>query len=263
MNNDRTRQIAVVIAVLAVIAVNILANALPINGLTTAEISDRFDIFFVPAGYVFSIWGLIYLGLLGYAVYQALPSQANNPSLRGIGWLFVLSCIANIAWIFLWHYEQFALSVVAMVALLVLLIAIYLRLDIGRAKVPTPMKWLVHVPFSIYLGWITVATIANMTSFLDYINWGGWGLSEVAWTVIMLAVAVLVAGAITHTRSDVAYLAVLIWAFAGIALKHQDTGVVSAAAWAAAAIVTIMLIISAYRNMQGRGDPALSAAGGS
>ncbi len=103
MNNDRVRQILVVVAVLAMIAVNIMANALPINGQATGEISDRFDVYFVPAGYVFSIWGLIYLGLLAYAVYQVLPAQAENPSLRNIGFLFVLSCVANIAWIFLWH----------------------------------------------------------------------------------------------------------------------------------------------------------------
>ncbi len=103
MSKDRVRQILVVLAVLAMITVNILANALPINGQNTGEISDRFDVFFVPAGYVFSIWGLIYLGLLAYAVYQALPAQAENPTLRSIGYLFVLSCLANIAWIFLWH----------------------------------------------------------------------------------------------------------------------------------------------------------------
>ncbi len=175
MSKDRVRQILVVLAVLAMITVNILANALPINGQNTGEISDRFDVFFVPAGYVFSIWGLIYLGLLAYAVYQALPAQAENPTLRSIGYLFVLSCLANIAWIFLWHYNLVALSVVAMLALLGLLLAIYLRLDIGRAPVAPAMKWLVHVPFSIYLGWITVATIANITSWLYEVGWSGWG----------------------------------------------------------------------------------------
>ena len=144
MNNDRIRQILVVIALLAMIAVNIMANALPINGQNTGEISDRFEVFFVPAGYVFSIWGLIYLGLLAYAVYQVLPAQAENPDLRSIGYLFVLSCVANIAWIFLWHYNLVALSVIAMLSLLGLLIVIYLRLDIGGAQVSSVMKWLDH-----------------------------------------------------------------------------------------------------------------------
>jgi len=256
MNNDRIRQILVVIALLAMIAVNIMANALPINGQNTGEISDRFEVFFVPAGYVFSIWGLIYLGLLAYAVYQVLPAQAENPDLRSIGYLFVLSCVANIAWIFLWHYNLVALSVIAMLSLLGLLIVIYLRLDIGGAQVSSVMKWLVHVPFSIYLGWITVATIASITSWLYSIQGSGWGISPEMWTVIMLAIATVVGGVMSMTRGDVAYAAVLIWAFIGIALKHQDTAVVSNAAWIAAIVTAILMIIGAYRKRQSGSDPA-------
>ena len=259
MNNDRIRQILVAVSLLVMIAVNIMANALPINGQNTGEISDRFDVFFVPAGYVFSIWGLIYLALLAYAVYQALPGQAEDPYLRSTGYLFVLSCIANITWIFLWHYNLVALSVLAMLALLGLLIAIYLRLDIGRAPVSSAMKWLVHVPFSIYLGWITVATIANITSWLYALQWSGWGISPEMWTVIMLAIATVVGGAMSMTRGDVAYAAVLIWAFIGIALKHQDTAIVSNAAWIAAVVTAILMIIGAYRKRQREHDPALAS----
>ena len=259
MNNDRLRQILVIVAVLAMIAVNIMANALPINGQNTGQISDRFDVFFVPAGYVFSIWGLIYLGLLAYAVYQALPAQAENPDLRSIGYLFVLSCLANIAWIFAWHYNLVALSVLFMLALLGLLIAIYLRLGIGRSQVSAAMKWFVHVPFSIYLGWITVATIANITSWLYSVQWSGWGISPEMWAVIMLAIATLVGGAMSMTRGDVAYAAVLIWAFIGIALKHQDAAIVSNAAWIAAVVTAILLIIGAYRKRQQGSDPAIAS----
>jgi hypothetical protein len=237
MNKDTFRQILVVLATLATIGVNALASALPLNGQTTGEISDRFDVFFVPAGYVFSIWGLIYLGLLAYSVYQAA---------------------ANIAWIFLWHYEFFPLSVVAMLTLLGLLIAIYLRLDIGRAKVAPAMKWLVHVPFSLYLGWITVATIANITSVLYFLEWNGWGISPEAWTLIMLAAAVAIGGAVSLTRGDVAYAAVLIWAFAGIAVKHEDTAIVATAAWLAAAVTAIFMIIGAYRHRQRGQNVALA-----
>ncbi len=258
MNSDRVRQILVVAAVVAMIVVNIMANALPINGQDTGEISDRFQVFFVPAGYVFSIWGLIYLALLAYAIYQVLPAQAENPDLRSIGYLFVLTCIANISWILLWHYNFVGLSVIAMLALLGLLIAIYLRLDIGGAPVPSPMKWFVHVPFSIYLGWITVATIANITSWLYAIEWSGWGISAEMWTVIMLAIATVVGGVMSITRGDVAYAAVLIWAFIGIALKHQDTVIVSNAAWIAAAATAILMIIGALRKRQDKSDPSLA-----
>ena len=255
MNKDAVRQVLVVIAVVATIAVNALASALPINGQTTGEISDSFDVFFVPAGYVFSIWGLIYLGLIAYAVYQALPAQAHNPDLRGIGYIFVLSSLANIAWILLWHYEVFPATVLVMLVLLVCLIAIYLRLDIGRKQVSSGMRWLVHLPFSIYLGWITVATIANVTALLSYWDWGGWGISPEVWTVIMLAIATAVGGLVSFTRGDIAYAAVLIWAFAGIAIKHEDSATVATAAWIAAALTAILLIAGAYSHRRRQGQP--------
>ncbi len=235
------RQVTNIAAVLATLAVNGLANALPLNGQMTGEISDRFDVFFVPAGYVFSIWGLIYLGLIGFAVYQALPAQRSNPRLQAVGYLFALSCAANIGWLFAWHYEQFALSLLLMLALLVLLIVCYLRLEIGRSRVQAGERWLVQAPFSIYLGWITVATIANATSLLDYLNWSGWGITPMLWAAIMLATAVVVTGAVWLTRRDVAYALVIIWAFIGIALKHAGTPLVANTAWAATAAIVLLL----------------------
>jgi benzodiazapine receptor len=250
MNKDIFRQVVVVLAVIATLVVNGLANALPLNGQTTGEISARFQVYFVPAGYVFSIWGLIYLGLLLLAIYQALPSQREHPRLRRIGYPFALSCLANIAWLFLWHYEYFPLTLVAMVTLLLLLITIYVRLGIGRVTVSTTETWLVHIPFSIYLAWITVATIANAASLLDYLNWGRWGLSAEAWTVIMLLVGVGLASAISFTRGDVAYMLVIIWAFVGIAVKHGDTPVVAIAAGVATGLVGLALVAGVVLTRQ-------------
>lgn len=244
MKESSLRQVVNVLAVLAVLLVNGLANALPLNGQTTGEISDRFQVYFVPAGYVFSIWGLIYLGLVAFAVFQALPAQRENPRLRRVGYLFAGSCAANIAWIFLWHYEQFFLTLVAMFALLSLLIAIYLRLGIGRVAVPASERWCVQVPFSLYLGWITVATIANVTSFLDYIGWSGWGIGPQAWAVIMLVIAAALACVVALTRRDVAYLLVLMWAFAGIGVRHAGTATVATTAWAVTALVGAMVVVS-------------------
>jgi hypothetical protein len=243
MRKDFSQQIAVIATVLATIAFNGLANALPLNGLNTGEISDRFEVFFVPAGYVFSIWGVIYLGLLAYAVYQALPTQKENPRLQKTRGLFIFGSAANIIWLFLWHYEFFTFTIFAMLALMICLILIYLRLEIGRLEVSPGEKWFVRTPFSIYLGWITVATIANMTSLLDYLNWGGWGISEQVWAVIMLLVAVAVASVVHLTRVDVAYILVLIWAFIGIAVKHQGVTLVSTSAWVATALLAIILAL--------------------
>lgn len=242
MNRDSLRQGIVVLATVALIVVNVLANALPLNGVTTGEISDRFNVYFVPAGYVFSIWFVIYVGLIAFTVFQALPGQRDNPYLRRIGYLYALSCAANVAWLFLWHYQVFALTLVAMLALLLLLTAIYLGLGIGQARVVALEKWLIHVPFSVYLGWITVATIANVTSLLDYLGWSGWGIAPQTWAVIMLVAATAIAAAVSLTRGDVAYVLVIVWAFVGIATKHADTPVVSITAWVTALIVAATLI---------------------
>jgi hypothetical protein len=257
MQKDTTRQIAVIVATVATLVVNTLASTLPLNGLDTGEISDQFEVYFVPAGYVFSIWGLIYLALIAFSIYQALPAQRENPYLRSIGYPYVASCAANIAWLFLWHYQLFALTIIAMVALLLLLIGIYLRLGIGRKRVPIAQRVLVNLPFSIYLGWITVATVANATSLLDYLNWDGWGIMPEVWAVIMLIAATLIASAVSLTRGDIAYIAVIVWAFAGIAVKHAGTTVVATTAWITAAVAALTLLAGvplAIRRLRASGE---------
>lgn len=260
MNKDIVRQISVVVALIIMIAVNVMSNALPFNGLTAPEIADIFDVYFVPAGYVFSIWSVIYLGLIAYAIFQLLPAQRENPRLRQTGSWFVLSCAANSIWLVLWHYGYFGLSVLAMLTLLISLIVIYQRLGVGRQDVPSGERWFVHLPFSVYLGWITVATIANITAFLDYVNWNGFGISPEIWTFIILVVAIAIAGLMAFTRQDIAYLLVLIWAFVGIGAEQSDTAQVANAAYFAAAIVTIfviLVIIQKYRQTRG---PAMATS---
>jgi benzodiazapine receptor len=240
---DIVRKAAVVLSTIAVIVVNSLASASGLNSQTTGAISDRFQVYFVPAGYVFAIWGLIYLALIGYTIYQALPSQRQNLRLQRIGWLYVASSAANIAWLFLWHYEIFQWTIVAMGALLLLLIAIYLILGIGRGRASAADNWLGRVPFSIYLGWITVATIANATALLDYVNWSGWGIAPEWWAVIMLVAGAIIASLVSLTRGDVAYILVIAWAFAGIAVKHSSTTLVATTAWVMMAVVLLTLLI--------------------
>ena len=230
------------------IVVNALANALPINGQNTGEISDRFDVYFTPAGYVFSIWGLIYLGLIAYAVYQALPAQRENPRLRRIGWWVVIGSLANTAWIFLWHYEVFPLTLPVMLVLLLTLIVIYLSLGINRVNVSTAERLAVHVPFSIYLGWITVATVANAAALLDYIKWNAWGISEVAWMWIILAAVLVIAVIVNFTRRDIAYALVILWAVAGIGIKHATVTGVAAPAWITFAVVAVTLVYAWFRK---------------
>lgn len=243
---DMLRQISVVLTILATIVVNALANALPINGLNTAQISDRFKVYFVPAGYVFSIWGLIYLGLIAFAIFQALPSQRENPRLRATGWWVSLGGLANIAWIFLWHYELFPLTVIAMLVLLASLIITYLHLEIGRDVVSTAEKWAARLTFSIYLGWITVATIANITDLLDYLKWDRFGIAPEIWMGIVLAAVLVIAVLMNITRRDVAYGLVILWALAGISVKHADIQAVDVPTWITFGLVALSLVLALF-----------------
>lgn len=246
-SNGLLWQAGVILATVATIVVNALANALPINGQGTGEISDRFSVYFVPAGYVFSIWGLIYLGLIAYSIYQALPAQRASTLLRDLAPWYLLTAAANIAWIFAWHYNQFVLSLGIMLVLLVALIMIYRRLDAQRPASRGEF-WSVYVPFSVYLGWISVAAIANATSVLDYVGWNGFGISEPVWAVIMLVVATVLGLFFSVRRADIAYVAVLVWAFIGIAVKHSGTPLVAVTAGVAAAVLALSLFVTVPRQ---------------
>jgi len=246
------RQVTVIVSTLIMITVNGLANGLPLNGLNTGEISDRFQVYFVPAGYVFSIWGLIYLGLLAFSIYQALPAQRDNPRLVRIGWVVVLGNLANSTWIFFWHFLLFPLSLLAMVILLATLLFTYTGLEIGKTDVSALERWLVNIPFSVYLGWITVATIANTADVLDYLKWGQFGISDEIWMVIILGVVALIAWLMSLTRKDIAYLSVLLWALAGIGVKFPQNGIVTTSVWAVFGAVAIAWFWAGYQQIKNR-----------
>jgi benzodiazapine receptor len=250
-------QVANIVAFLAVLVVNTLASTVGINGRLTGALSDGISNLFVPAGLTFSIWGVIYLFLLLFAVFQSrglFRAGQNAPAgVLRIGWLFVLSSAANIGWLLLWHYELVGLSMIAMLVLLGSLLAMYVRLGTGRTRTSSAERWLLRVPFSLYVGWITVATIANATAFLVTIGWNGFGLPPEAWAVAVVVVAALVTLAVLLTRRDAAYGLVVLWARAGIALKRSGDAtsasqVVFVAAIACGAVVAAAIIASAVRS---------------
>jgi len=232
----------VVVFVVTVI-VNGLASSLALNGVTTAEVSDLYFTLVTPAGYVFAIWGVIYTLLLLFSVFQVLPSQRDKPFLEQISFLFVLSGVLNIVWLFLWHYDQIVLSVVLMFALLVTLIAIYVRLGIGKFTVALKERVFVHLPFSVYLGWITVASIANVSSALVSIGWDGFGLASETWAVLVIAVALLITLSVIVTRKDIAYSLVLVWALIGIAVNQMSYPNIVTAANTSAIIIVVALAV--------------------
>lgn len=244
MSKDSLRQAANLLSVVLAITVNVVAVVLPLNGQNTGAISDRFKVYFVPAGYVFSIWGIIYIGWIAFAVYQALPTQKESPRLRSLGYLFALSGVFNAAWLFCWHYNRFGLSVLVMLTLLGLLIASYLRLNVGRTAGSAVAQWCIDVPFGLYLGWISVATIANVSDWLYFVHWNGFGIDPQAWAVILLVVAGVIGGLMALTRHDAAYLFVLVWAFIGIAFKQAAAPLVAGSA-AVLAVVAFGLALYA------------------
>ena len=170
-----------------------------------------------------------------------MPSQRENPRLRATGWWISLSGLANSVWIFLWHYEQFPLTLIAMLGLLGTLIITYLRLGIGRTTVPAAETWFVRLPFSIYLGWITVATVANVTSLLDYLKWDGFGIAPEIWMGIVLTAVLVIAALMNFTRRDIAYTAVILWALAGISAKHAAVPAVALPTWITFGLVALTL----------------------
>ena len=240
-----------VLAFAVTVIVNALASSLALNGVTTAEVSDLYFTLVTPAGYVFSIWGVIYTLLLLFAVFQALPSQREKPFLQQINVLFVLSSVFNVAWLFLWHYDQIVLSVVLMLALLATLIAIYMRLGIGKTSVALKERTFVRLPFSVYLGWITVATIANVSSALRSIRWDGFGLLNDTWAVLVIVVALLITLAVIVTRKDVAYSLVLVWALVGIAVNQSAyQNIVTVAIASAIIIVFALAMVLAWSKLK-------------
>ena len=212
-----------IVAYFLTLIVNGLAGGTAlIGGKLTADISDANPTLITPAGYVFSIWGVIYILLGAFVVYQALPSQKGKDYHSKIGWLFVLSCAANICWIFLWQFQYITFSVVLMLVLLASLIMIYLRLDIGVSAPPRNERLAIQLPFSVYLGWITVATIANISAAFVSVGQTQLLLGGTIWAVLVLVVATFITGVMLWTRRDLAYAAVLVWALVGIYDKHAD-----------------------------------------
>lgn len=218
-------KISVVLGYVAMIWVNYLANALPIGGVTTGEASDSYGNLFTPAGITFSIWGLIYLLLLIYTIYQFGFGQKETSPEREklftkINQYFLITSIANIAWIFAWHYGIIWLSVLIMLAFLVTLIKIADLINQEKFSVADTLC--IRAPFSIYFGWITVATIANLTVFLVSLSWNRFGMAEMVWAVIILLIGAGIGILRMWQDKNIFYGAVLVWAYGGIWFKHTS-----------------------------------------
>lgn len=257
----------VLLALLAMLTINALSSILPLNGVTPKEVSDRYPNLFVPAPTAFAIWGVIYLLVIAYTLYQfGLFSRSGEPVngalLTRTGILFIISSVLNLSWIICWHYGLLAMSVVILA--LFLLTMIFMRFAIASFEpLSKKERWLVRLPFSVYFGWITIATIAGATALFVGYGFSGLGLGEPGWTMIILLVGSILGIATALRFRDVAYLLVFVWAYSNILVNHLSangyggryTGVITVLALSLASFLAVILalIIQKTNGRQARG----------
>ncbi len=245
----RVQQIATLVAIVAAIAFNTYFNFYPIAGLNIGQISNQIlgGVLITPANYAFAIWGLIYIGLIAFGIYQVLPAQRDNPRLRyartGIFW----ASFFQILWIFAFESQQFWLSVGYIAAILIFLITAYLGIRAGQTRFSRHEKWFVRIPLSTYFGWITVATVVNVASALYASNWNGFGISPTIWTVILMAIAAAITVAIAIQFSDVAYSLVIVWAFVAISVKQASLPAIAITGIGLALGIALLLLFRTTR----------------
>ena len=240
------------------ITMNVLANALPLNGYSTGEISDMYPNLFVPAGFTFSIWGVIYLLLLGYVIYSSSVLWKNNQAdsmlqvVKNIAPYFILSCALNGVWIIMWHHLLVELSLLVMIGLLATLILIYINLQQHKTKLKSINKALLYVPFVVYLGWISVATIANTTALLVNNNWNGFGVDAVIWSCIIITIAALLGAFFSIFRRDFFYTLVVAWALYGISVSQKNYSEIVTIAYGGIGLCVLLIVIGLVRGIRMR-----------
>ena len=248
-DSDLSRQVTTLVAVLGSIAINTISNVFPLNGVSVGELSNTLfaSVQIIPANYAFAIWGLVYLGLIALGIYQLQPSQRENPRLRRSGYLLAIACIAQCAWIYMFLARLFPLSNLAMLGILIPLMVMYQRLGIGRERVSRQERWFIHLPISIYLGWISVATIVNVATGLYSIKWDGWGIAPSVWTVVMMTIASVIAAVMSIQRRDTAYVLVIVWALVAIAIRQANTPLIMVTGWVLAIVLMGINLVNELR----------------
>lgn len=259
--NSRAQAYVVALALVATLVVNVLANLLPLNGRTTGAVAQGFQELFRPAAYVFSIWSFIYAGLIAFSIFQLLPKERANARLNRIRAPFLWSCAANMAWLFLWHYELFAATLIAMAALLVALVVINQRLHWGSGEQKVAELLCVEAPFRIYLAWVSVASLANVSLFVEAARLLPSGVSLEQFAIALVLLATAISTAVGLLRHDALYLAVVIWAFVGIAVRNGQTSPVSGVAMAGVLILGAVSIQALLWNRSHGAAPGFHRAG--
>jgi hypothetical protein len=251
-SNPMILPITTLVAIVAAFVVNVWSNIFPLGGLSIGQISNTFfkDVLVIPANYAFAIWGLIYLGLFAFGVYQILPQVRNNPYIRKSGLFLIIASIAQIIWVYLFLSRMFALSVVAMFLILLPLIGAVLQLKLVNPA-NRNFRWYAQTPISIYLGWISVATIVNVACALFATGWNGGGITPTTWAIFLILIATGLASIMATKYQDIAYTGVTIWALIAIAVKHSSN-IVLLTATASCAIALLILVFLVSRRLNTR-----------
>lgn len=239
MFRGKTRQILCFVTLAFALALNWMATALPLGGTSTGELANSFDVLFLPAGYVFSIWGVIYLAVLAFSLFQARIRHRDDADLDRIGSAFCWTNVANALWLFFFHYELLLLSFLTMLALLGLLVYIMCILHSADNQVPIWRLWFVHIPFGVYLGWISVATVANATQLLDRAGLSDVILTDVGWTLVTFALIVALSLFMSLRLTNLPHALVLIWALIGITVRQADVQPVVIGAWISVVLIAL------------------------
>ncbi|MFX1562492.1 MAG: hypothetical protein ACFFDP_04210 [Promethearchaeota archaeon] len=241
-------QITNVLAVIIALVLNSLVNIIALFGVTTGQVSDAYPSLFTPANYVFSIWGVIYVTAVIFAIYQARGSQRDAAYLPEVNFLYLAGSLLNVAWLVIWHYSYsqplfLIYTVLLMVLLLVSLLAIYHRLGIGVKDLTRNQRLAVNLHISLYLGWICLATIANLASTLNVFVPGIPIDVQVLWTVLVIVVVIVLTLLMLYLRRDIVFSIVVIWAAIGIAYKQLAIPLITGAALATILITVIAIIV--------------------
>jgi hypothetical protein len=248
---DGLRQAAGVATLVLVLWLNGLAGAGALSGESIGVIANRYASAFLPAGYVFGIWSLIYLALVAFTVYQALPGQRANPLLRRLGWLWPVNGVLNVAWIVTFSFSRFGAAMVVMIALLASLLAIHLRIGL-EDELPLRDRVFVAFPFGLYLAWISVALIANTFQYVTFLEWDGFGIDGTVWSAVMMGVATALGAFMAWHRRTWVFPPVVAWALVGIAVRFPDTPIVARTAWVMVGVGGVALLVSLARGRVGK-----------
>ena len=236
------------------------------NGVTIGDVSDKYETLFTPAGITFSIWGLIYLSLAGFCIYHSIKAftrteeHGANRDLRKAGYLLMIVNLSAALWVLAWTYDYIFASLLLMITQLILLFTLSQKLNIHNARRSIKSKLFTQIPVSLFYGWITLAFFANTASFLVSLNWNGWGISEINWTITLIAFIMLITLGILNRRRNVVFGMVIIWGLYGIILKRTDLGAMEFqpiiwVAWGCIGIIAIGIFFALLRNLRIRRDP--------